>query len=46
MTLEFTMSKADFKLYFKVEGGRPVMLLSCVDAIFSRHGVVDKGSMQ
>ena len=31
MTLGFTESKADSNLYFKVEGGRPVMLLLYVD---------------
>ena len=46
MTLGFTESKVDSNLCFKVEGGRPVMLLLCVDALFSRHGGVDKGSMQ
>ena len=40
MTLGFTESKVDSNLCFKVEGGRPVMLLLCVDAIFSRHGRV------
>ena len=45
MTLGFTESKVDSNLCFKVEGGRPVMLLLCVDAIRSRHGVVVKGSM-
>ena len=46
MTLGFTKSKVDSNLCFKIEGGRPVMLLLCVDALFSRHGGVDKGSMQ
>ena len=46
MALGFSESKADSNLYFKVEGGRPVMLLLCVDALFSRHGDVDRGSMQ
>jgi len=32
MALGFTESKADSNLFFKVEGGRPVMLLLCVDA--------------
>ena len=45
MALGFTKSKADSNLYFKVEGGRPVMLLLCVDALFYKHGGVDKGSM-
>ena len=40
MTLGFTESKADSNLCFKVEGGRPVMVLLCVDALFSRHGGV------
>ena len=40
MTLGFTESKADSNLCFKVEGGIPVMLLLCVDALFSRHGGV------
>ena len=31
MTLGFTESKDDFNLYFKVEGGIPVMLLLYVD---------------
>ena len=45
MALGFAESKVDSNLYFKVEGGIPVMLLLCVDALFSRHGGVDKGSM-
>ena len=45
MTLGFTESKVDSNLFFKVEGGRPVMLLLCVDALCSRHGGVEKGSM-
>ena len=40
MTLGFTKSKVDSNLCFKVEGGRPVMLMLCVDALFSRHGDV------
>ena len=40
MTLFFTESKADSNLCFKVEGKKPVMLLLCVDALFSRHGGV------
>ena len=40
MTLGFIESKVDSNLCFKVEGGRPVMLLLCVDALFSRHGGV------
>ena len=31
MALSFTESKADSKLYIKVEGGRPMMLLLYVD---------------
>ena len=46
MTLGFTESKVDFNLCFNVEGERPVMLLLCADALRSRHGGVDKGSMQ
>ena len=46
MTLEFIESKVDSNLCFKVEGVRPVMLLLCVDALFSKHGGVDKGSIQ
>ena len=46
MVLSFTNIKADSNLLFKVEGEIPVMLLLCVDALFSRHGGVDKGSMQ
>ena len=46
MTLGFTESKADSNLCFKVEGERLVMLLLCVDALFSRHEGVDRGSMQ
>ena len=34
MTLGFTESKADSNLYFKIEGGRPVMLLLYVDDLF------------
>ena len=33
MTLGFTKTKVDSNLYFKVKGGRPVMLLLCVDAL-------------
>ena len=44
MTLGFTENKVDPNLFFKVEGGRPVMLLLCVDALFSRlGGVVEYG---
>ena len=42
MTLGFTESKVDSNLCFKVEGGRSVMLLLCVDALFSMHGGVEK----
>ena len=42
MTLGFTESKVDSNLFFKVEGGRPMMLLLCVNALFSRHGSVAK----
>ena len=42
MILGFTESKVDSNLCFKVEGGRPVMLLLCVDALLSRHGGVTK----
>ena len=34
MTLGFTESKVDSNLYFKVEGGRLVMLLLYVDDLF------------
>ena len=34
MDLGFTESKADSNLYFKVEGGRPMMLLLYVDDLF------------
>ena len=34
MTLGFTESKADSNLCFKVEGGRPVMVLLYVDDLF------------
>ena len=40
MTLGFTESKVDSNLLFKVEGGRPMILLLCVDALFSRYGGV------
>ena len=40
MTLGFTESKVDSNLCFKVEGERSVMLLLCVDALFSRYGGV------
>ena len=32
--LGFTKSKADFNLYYKVEGGNPMMLLLYVDDLF------------
>ena len=34
MTLGFNESKADSKIYFKVEGGIPVMLLLYFDELF------------
>ena len=34
MTLGFTESKVDSNLCFKVEGGRPVMLLLYIDDLF------------
>ena len=34
MDLEFTESKEDSNLYFKVQGGRPVMLLLSVYDLF------------
>ena len=34
MALGFTKSKADSNLYFKVEGGRPVILLLYVADLF------------
>ena len=40
MSPGFIESKVDSNLYFKVEDERPVMLLLCVDALFSRHGGV------
>ena len=40
MTLGFTENKADSNVCFKFEDGRPVMLLLCVDALFSRYGDV------
>ena len=40
MNLGFTESKVDSNLFFKVEGERQVMLMLCVDALFSRHGGV------
>ena len=40
MTLGFTDIKVDCNLCFKVKGRRLVMLLLCVDELFSRHGGV------
>ena len=34
MALGFTESKAKYNLYFKVEGGGPVMLMLYVDDLF------------
>ena len=34
MTLDFTESKADSNLFFKVEGARPMLLLLYVDDLF------------
>ena len=34
MTLGFTEIKVDCNLFFKVEDGRPMMLLLCVDTLF------------
>ena len=34
MVIGFTESKADYNLYFKVEGGIPMMLLLYVDDLF------------
>ena len=34
MALSFTESKADSKIYFKVEGGIPTMLLLYVNDLF------------
>ena len=34
MSLGFTKSKADSNLYFKVEDGKPVILLLYVDGLF------------
>ena len=34
MTLGFTKSKVDSNLYFKVEGGIPVMLMLYIDDLF------------
>ena len=42
MTLGFTESKEDSNLFFKVEGGRPVMLLLCVMHYCSRYGGVEE----
>ena len=46
MNLEFTESKADSNICFKVDGRILVIFLLCIDALFSRHRGVDKGSMQ
>ena len=40
MTLGFTDSKVDSNLFFKVEDGRPLILLLCVNALLSRYGSV------
>ena len=45
VTLSFTQSKADSNLCLKVEGGRLVILLLCVDALFYRHGGVAKWNL-
>ena len=37
MTLGFTESKVDSNIFFKVEGGRPVMLLLYVDDLFLKR---------
>ena len=37
MALGFIESKADFNLYFKVEGGIPVILLLYVDDLFLKE---------
>ena len=37
MNLDFTKSKADSNLYFKVEYGRPMMLLLYVDDLFLKE---------
>ena len=42
MALGFTESKEYFNLYFKVEGGRPVMLLLYVDDLFLTEVVRSK----
>ena len=39
MNLGFTKSKADSNLFFKVEDGRPVMLLLYVDDLFLTENV-------
>ena len=38
--LGFTKSKADSKLYYKVEDGNPVMLLLYVDDLFVTDGLI------
>ena len=40
MTLGFTESKLGSNIFFKVEGGRSMMLLLCVDTLLYRHGGV------
>ena len=40
MTLGFTESKEYSNIYLKIEGGRPMMLLLYVDALFSKYGSV------
>ena len=42
MILGFTEIKVDSNLCFKVEGGRPVMLLLYANALFFGHGGVAK----
>ena len=37
IALGFTKSKADSNLYFKVEGGIPVMLMLYVDGMFLKE---------
>ena len=44
MTLGFTESKADSNLYFKVEGGIPVMLLLYVDGLSLTEKVDIRGN--
>ena len=40
MTLGLTESKPNSNLCFKIEGRRPVMILLCIDPLFSRCGGV------